>query len=434
MDDYDVDAVLQQALDRLTVLADVNTALAGTLSATEGLRRVARIAARRLGDWCAIDLLTAKGRIERVCVSRTPTGPPPREELVLLNPPPPPAAGPLARVLRGAGPLLLTGTDLTPDDADPWDKEQADLLTGAASAVLAPLRAHREVLGALTVTRTAQHPPFTEQDLPLIEDLVHRVGLAVENARLHYETRNIAERLQRSLLPDLPTTNGLQMAARYAPSHATAEVGGDWYDSFVLPAGHTTLIIGDVTGHDLKAAVTMSQLRNMLRGIACDRQEPTDKILHRMDLAQQTLYPGTTATCVYAILEGPEGGPWSLEYAVAGHPPPLLITRDGDTRYLDGGRSHLLGVTTRLPRTNAAETLPAGSTLLLYTDGLIERRGENIDHGFTRLRQHAAALAREDPDTLLDELLTGLAADTTDDVALLALRLPEGRPHGPAER
>ncbi|MFF2306096.1 PP2C family protein-serine/threonine phosphatase [Streptomyces sp. NPDC058128] len=226
------------------------------------------------------------------------------------------------------------------------------------------------------------------------------------------------------------------MAARYAPSHATAEVGGDWYDSFLLATGHTTLIIGDVTGHDLKAAVTMSQLRNMLRGIASDRQEPPEQILHRMDVAQHSLYPGTTATCIYAIIQGPEGGPWNLDYAVAGHLPPLLITHDGDTRYLTEGHSHLLGVTTHMPRTSATEALPADSTLLLYTDGLIERRGEPIDHGLTRLRQHAAALAREDPDTFLDELLTGLASDSTDDIAVLALHLPATGPrrHSAAPR
>ncbi|MET9103883.1 PP2C family protein-serine/threonine phosphatase [Streptomyces antibioticus] len=429
VDDYDVDAILQQALDRLTALADINSALAGTLEEAEGMRRVARIVARRLGDRCAVDLLSDQGGIERVCVTRAEAGPSPREELVTMPPPPESATGPLARVLRGAGPLLLTDADLTSDDRDPWDAGQTLLLADATSAVVAPLRARREVLGALTVSRSGNHPPLTEQDLPLIDDLVHRIGLAVENARLHHETQRIAERLQRSLLPQLPHIDGLKMAARYAPSQATAEVGGDWYDSFRLPTGQTTLIIGDVTGHDLKAAVTMSQLRNMLRGIASDRQEPPEKILHRMDVAQHSLYPGTTATCIYAIVQGPEGGPWQLDYATAGHLPPLLVTHDGDTRYLTGGHSHILGASTDLPRTSAIEALPARSTLLLYTDGLIERRSESIDRSLTRLRQHAAALARESPDTFCDELLTGLASDSADDVALLVLRLPSaGRP------
>ncbi|MEU5110868.1 SpoIIE family protein phosphatase [Streptomyces longwoodensis] len=368
--------------------------------------------------------MSDQGRIERICVTRPQPGPRPQEELVLLPLPPVSATGPLARVLRGAGPLLLTKADLTPEEGEPWDAAQVLHPVDATSAVIAPLRARREVLGALTISRSGEHPPLTEQDLPLIDDLVHRIGLAVENARLHRETQRIAERLQRSLLPELPLADGLPMAARYAASHATAEVGGDWYDSFLLPTGHTTVIIGDVTGHDLKAAVTMSQLRNMLRGIACDRQEPPEKILQRMDVAQHALYPGTTATCIYAIVHGPEGGPWAVDYSVAGHLPPLLVTHDGDTRYLTEGRGAILGLSTGLSRTSATEALPAESTLLLYTDGLIERRGEPLDHGLTRLRQHAAALARENPETFLDELVTGLASDSTDDVALLALRLP----------
>ncbi|SEG84063.1 Stage II sporulation protein E (SpoIIE), partial [Actinacidiphila yanglinensis] len=143
--------------------------------------------------------------------------------------------------------------------------------------------------------------------------------------RLHRETQRIAERLQRSLLPSLPDIAPLGLAAGYEPSQTTAEVGGDWYDCFVLPQGDIALIIGDVTGHDLQATVTMSQLRNMLRGIACDRQEPAGKILGRLDRANHTLHPSTTATCVYALLKGEPGGPWVVEWSRAGHPPPLLI-------------------------------------------------------------------------------------------------------------
>ncbi|MFG3206498.1 PP2C family protein-serine/threonine phosphatase [Streptomyces sp. NPDC048192] len=427
MDEYDVDEVLQRALDRLTVLADINTALAGTLDAFEGLHRVCRIVAHRLGDWCAVDLLSEGGRMERICVTRKDAGSLSAQEMRGLPALPETASGPFARVLRGAGPLLLTGDSLDLSaGTDAWDAQPAQVFASqqANSVVLAPLRARREVLGAITISRFGPHPALGSEDLPLVEDIAHRVGLAVDNARLHAQTERIAERLQRSLLPALPHVDHLKMAARYAPSHATAEVGGDWYDSFLLPTGDTTLIIGDVTGHDLKAAVTMSQLRNMLRGIACDRQEPPGAILRRLDLAQHTLYPGATASCVYAIINGPEGGPWQLTYASAGHLPPLLVTDQGDTHYLNGGHSLLLGVSTHLPRSSATEPLPPKSTVLLYTDGLIERRGEGLDQSMTRLRQHAAALAREDPDTFCDELLTGLASDSTDDVAVLAVRIP----------
>ncbi len=131
---------------------------------------------------------------------------------------------------------------------------------------------------------------------------------------------------------------------------------------------------------------------------------------------------------MYGVLSEDEDGTWTLDFSSAGHPPPLLITHDGDTRYLTGGHGLLLGVDPDHPRPHATETLPARSTVLLYTDGLIERRGEGLDTGMTRLRQHAAALAREPLDTFCDELLTGLAPDHADDVAILAARLPTPQP------
>ncbi|NED04849.1 SpoIIE family protein phosphatase, partial [Streptomyces sp. SID6648] len=114
-----------------------------------------------------------------------------------------------------------------------------------------------------TLARAPGGRAFTEEDLALVDDLVHSLALGVDNARLYQDTRSIAERLQRSLLPVLPQVEGLQLAARYAASSATAQVGGDWYDSFLLPHGDTGLVIGDVTGHDLDAAIAMSQLRSM---------------------------------------------------------------------------------------------------------------------------------------------------------------------------
>ncbi|MFD9093368.1 PP2C family protein-serine/threonine phosphatase [Streptomyces collinus] len=167
-----------------------------------------------------------------------------------------------------------------------------------------------------------------------------------------------------------------------------------------------------------------SQLRNMLRGIGCDRQEPAGRILQRLDLAHGALYPQATATCLYALLDEEKDGGWTISYSSAGHPPPLLVTHEGDTHYLTGGRGLLLGVDPSLPRHHATEHLPARSTVLMYTDGLIERRGEDLHHGMTRLRQHAAALAREDLGTFCDELLAGMATGHTDDIALLVARTP----------
>ncbi len=421
MDRFDVDAVLQQALDRLALLAEVTTALAGTLDADVGLRRTCRIIVPQLADWCALDLLDQGDRPRRVCIThRSPGALPDGLGQGCLSPLADEDTGALARVLRGAGPLLIA----QPRDADLKLQTMIPALE-ASSAVLAPLRARRRVMGAVTLARQGDRPPYTQDDLALADDLAHRLALHVDNARLHREVQSTAEHLQRALLPDLPHPDGLQLEARYTPARSeSAKVGGDWYDSFTLPTGDTTLIIGDVTGHDMRAAVAMSQLRNMLRGIACDRQEPPDAILRRLDLAHHTLTT-TTATCLYSIVHGTEGGPWHLRYASAGHLAPLLVTHEGDTRYLRTHHDLLLGVDPGRPRHSATEPLPARSTLLLYTDGLVERRGEDLGTGLARLRQHAAALAHEPLPAMCDELLAGLLPENyPDDVAVLALRLP----------
>ncbi|WP_461009182.1 SpoIIE family protein phosphatase [Streptomyces capparidis] len=413
------------ALERLSLLADTGSALSNTPSLDEGLRQVGRLLTHRLADWCAVDLLDEHGRVDRVCVvHRDPQRLRPGALEGGLPPVSQAARGPLARVLRGAGPLLLTETPIPSRSLSPLDAHYRRLFEhlGANSAVIAPLRARREIFGALTLARVGGERPFTEDDLPLVDELVRGLALGVDNARLYQETRNIAQRLQRSLLPVLPEVPHLRLSARYAASSTTAQVGGDWYDGFVLPSGDTALVIGDVAGHSLDAAIAMSQLRSMLRGIAVDRQEPPEVVLHRLDMANHSLYRESTATCIYGLVKGSEAGPWELQYASAGHLPPLLTTEDGATRYLEEGAGLLLGLDPGMPRVRARAVLPAHSTVLLYTDGLIERRGESLDHGMARLRRHASALAREPLDVFCDELLIGLGADSADDIAVLALR------------
>ncbi|GAA4894861.1 SpoIIE family protein phosphatase [Streptomyces coeruleoprunus] len=413
------------ALERLSLLADAGTALSNTPDLDEGLRRAGRILTERLADWCAVDLFAEDARVERVCVvHRTAQGLCPEDYEGRLPPVTEAARGPLARALRGAGPLLLTEPPPPSQSSSPLDAHYLDLFghLGAHSAIVAPLRARRQIIGALTVARGGAEQPFTEEDLPLLDDLCRGLALGVDNARLYQETRNIAERLQRSLLPVLPRVEPLQLAARYAASSTTAQVGGDWYDSFVVPSGDTALVIGDVTGHNLDAAVAMSQLRSMLRGIAVDRQEPPDTVLRRLDMANHTLYREATATCIYGLVKGGADGPWELVHSSAGHLPPLLTAADGRTRYLEEGSGLLLGMDPDMPRPRATDAIPAHSTVLLYTDGLIERRGESLDDAMERLRRYTSALAREPLDVFCDELLIGLGADSDDDIAVLAVR------------
>ncbi|MFK4107099.1 PP2C family protein-serine/threonine phosphatase, partial [Streptomyces sp. NPDC019531] len=268
---------------------------------------------------------------------------------------------------------------------------------------------------------------FTTADLPLIEDIARRAGLALDNARLYQRQRKVAETMQNHLLPQMPRVPGLQMTARYLPAPDASQVGGDWYDAFSLSDGATALAVGDVVGHDLEAAAGMAQLRNMLRAYAWAHQEPPSRIVDRLDEALLHITDVTMATMILARVEATDDGHWELSWTNAGHPPPLLIRHDGLAEYLTDGHGILLGTGVRTPRTVATASLPPGSTLLLYTDGLIEAPGHALDEGLQRLRRHAAALAHRPLTSFTDQLLRRVRHVTNDDdVALLAVRTPTG--------
>ncbi|MHC3474876.1 SpoIIE family protein phosphatase [Streptomyces sp. 7R007] len=415
----------------LSLFAETGRAMTSSLHPTERLQRVCQVLTRQLADWCAVDLLDERGQVERACiVHHDPHVPIPGRHLGRLPSLPETAQGSLPRVLRGAGPLLITDIPSLGEARSPLDARQLELVQqlGGSSAVIAPLRAQREVFGALTLVRSQDEDPFSKDDIALIAELVRGIAFGVDNARLHQNVHFNAEQLQRALLPELPQVEHLELAARYLPSSTSADVGGDWYDAFVLPGGDTVLVIGDVSGHDLKAAVAMSTLRNMLRGIAVDRQEPPGEVLRRLDLASHTLSPQSTATCVYALVKNDDGH-GNLHHSSAGHLPPLLTTQEGDTHYLDAGRGLLIGMDPDMPRPSAWDPLPPHSTLLLFTDGLIERRGEPLDDAMTRLRRYTADHAQDPLDVFCDDLIIEFGSDSSDDIALLALRpVPPRRP------
>ncbi|WP_246212261.1 SpoIIE family protein phosphatase [Streptomyces abyssomicinicus] len=420
--------VVGEALERLGLIVDTGRAITDASDLYQGLREVCRILTVRLADWCVVDLFAADTEGERVGVVRRDRHGRPADGVEGTLPPLTESGrGPLARVLRGARPLLLgpIGADEPPGQVgSPLDARHRALFDhlGADSAVVAPLRARREVLGAVTLARTGSDRPFTEADLTFVDDLAHGIAVGVDNARMYAETRGIAEQLQRSLLPVLPELPHLRITARYVPSSVTAEVGGDWYDCFVLPGGDLAVTIGDVAGHDLSAAVAMSQLRSMLRGIAVDREEPPGEVVRRLDIANHTLHREATATCVYGLVGGPVEGPWVFHHSAAGHLPPLLTTEDGETRFLEEGTGLMLGTGIDMPRPATQVRLPPRSTVLLYTDGLVERRGESLTDSLARLRRQTADLARMPLDVFCDELLVRLGTDGADDIAMLALR------------
>jgi len=416
---------------RLILLAEATTKLSATLDVETALRHLARFAVPGLAAWSAVDVLDQTGAAERVAIEHLhPSSAGDVRAAMALAPGNRLPGSPLDLVLGGGDAQLVQQVD-----AGTMGAEAAAALAAlrTRSLVVVPLRARRHMLGALTLARLHDQPAFDESDLVLASDLARRAALAVDNARLYTRERQVAEALQRSLLPTLPDVPGLELAARYLPSSHVAEIGGDWYDVLRLPDGAVGLAVGDVMGHDLTAAAAMGQLRSVLRSYAWEG-DPAATVLDRLDRLVQGLQMAQLATAVYARLERDGDGAAVLRYANAGHLPPLLQQPDGTVRYLDGGHSVLLGVPMTGPRAEAAEPLEPGSTVLLYTDGLIERRTVSIDDGLDWL---AAVVAGHDPAAgprALNDLLLRAIADETlaDDIALLAFRVSYDPPDPPA--
>jgi light-regulated signal transduction histidine kinase (bacteriophytochrome) len=265
--------------------------------------------------------------------------------------------------------------------------------------------------------------PWTAEQVAEVDELRTHVLEA-----LYARSRRIvraAETLQRSLLTDPPQPDRLQTAVRYVPAAREAQVGGDWYDVFVQPDGSTMLVIGDVVGHDTEAAATMAQLRGLLRGIAFDNAAGPAAALSRLDAAVAGLEVGAMATVLVGRLAPSGPGRARLRWSSAGHPPPVLVGPDGERRLLEPRRPGLLlGVDPTAERPEEEITLADGATVLLYTDGLVERRDQLLDDGIDRLGAALDELRELPLERLCDALLQRLLPERAeDDVALVAVRL-----------
>jgi serine/threonine-protein kinase RsbW len=288
-----------------------------------------------------------------------------------------------------------------------------------------PLRARGHNLGVLTI-RSAAGADWRPAISPgFAREIAVRAAIALDNALLYERERDVSHSLQLGLLGGaLPAFDQVVVAAAYRPGTAALEVGGDWYDAFPLPSGAVGLVVGDVVGHGLDAAVAMGQLRGAVSALA--QTGGPALILRRLDGFVETVPAAATATLAYVELDAVTG---RIAYACAGHPPPLVVSPDGRARYLWDGRSAPLGSMLGEERAEAVDRLEPGETLVLYTDGLVERRSESFDLGLERLSIAArvnwgdgTALA----DDICDALLGGQGQD--DDVCVLTVhRPPAGR-------
>jgi serine phosphatase RsbU (regulator of sigma subunit) len=269
---------------------------------------------------------------------------------------------------------------------------------------------------------------FDASDLDLAADLGRRAGLIVDNARLYRREHQVAASLQHSLLPAQPVAKGLEIGTRYLTADRYVDVGGDFYEVLTLPDGSIGLAVGDVVGHDISAAAAMGQLRSLLRTVAWtsaeDEHFDPSEILGRVDRLVQHLDVGPYATLFYGRLEpAPDNQPWMFHYATAGHPHPLLRLPDGTVTELGEARGVLLGASDDPDRNTATVEFPEGAVLLAFSDGLVERRQEEIETGYIRVIDRLAE-PHQTVEGLLDDIVAVAGRDRIDDVALLAIRRP----------
>ena len=409
---------------RLALLAAVTEELATHLDYARAVRALATVAVPQLATWGFVAVVDERGRLQKVhLATRDPLLAHDAATLESLEP------SWLVRSPRVTAALTSPATQMPlpapvdvaslPGRTTPAQLELLQRL-GLVEALVVPLRARSRVIGVLVLVR-GDDDPFTEQDTVTAAHVAHRAGLGLDNVRLYERERNIALTLQRQLLPDVPEIAGLDIAAGYLPSEQPAEVGGDWFDVLALPDGSTGLAVGDVVGHDTRAAAAMGQLRSVLRSYAWSG-ESTGTVIERLDELVRGLGMAQVATCVYLRLSGDR-----LQYSRAGHPSPLIRLPDGTVQVLDGGLRTPVGVRGLSTELAEAETtLPVGATLIAFSDGLVERRDRPLRQGLAQLHAAIAALpdgmtATEVRDRLVDELL---GPRQEDDVCLLVVRRP----------
>ena len=423
-------AEAEEAGRHLMLLGDINLAMTSTFDTDEAVDRFAHLVVPLLADWCLVSVVDPDGT--RRDVGRAHRDPALVEAMhryadlrVATNRP----TAPVPRCCRDPGRSSFphfTAEHIDAMVASPEARAALEPLQPSAVAAF-PLIARGEVFGALTLvngpsgarTRTPScgrrrsppagpRSPWTTPGWPRAN-------------------QQVAERLQLSLLSPPVQPDHLELAVRYRPATQGVSIGGDWYDAFLQPDGDTVLVIGDVMGHDIEAAAAMGQVKTLVRGIAYDRVEEPAEVLRRVDHALVGLAVPAMATALVCRVEQDDAdraaGLRRLRWSSAGHPDPMLLLADGTVIDLAAPVGPPLGIGWLGRRVDGLATLPQGSTLLLFTDGLFERRGVPLDDGRDQVRE----ILRRSADLPLEELCDRLLAEmlgegVEDDVAVLAVR------------
>ncbi|RKS72227.1 serine phosphatase RsbU (regulator of sigma subunit) [Actinomadura pelletieri DSM 43383] len=417
----------------LTYLGEAGQQIGSSLDHLQTARTLAEVLVPRLADYAAVELLECVAtdsappaaqidettQMRRVAVvhndepGRWDDAVPEGEALLL------PPGTPFVQAMRTGRPVHIprVGAKRAAElSALFGDRDLRALFTGRTMLVV-PLIARGRVLGTCKLLRKPDRAAFGDLDLAMVDELARRAALCIDNGRLYRREVQVAEELQRSMLPDdPPDVAGARVRYRYRPAEQAVNVGGDWFDAIPLPGCRLGIVVGDVMGHGLTSAAIMGQLRTAVRTLAAEDMRPA-RLLRQLDGLARRLGEGYLATCLYAVYDPVER---RCTLANAGHVPPVLVSALGDSRVLQLPSGVPIGVGGE-PFEAMEVEVEDGAQLVLCTDGLLERRDRDIEEGLAELRERLVD-ATTDLDLTCDSLLDGLAASTpADDIAIVAV-------------
>jgi serine phosphatase RsbU (regulator of sigma subunit)/PAS domain-containing protein len=416
--------------ESMRFLAEAGELLSSSLDYEQTLARFASLAVPRLADWCSIDLVDERGEIRNVAVAHAqPEKVALAHELQRRFPPRADAPTGTPAVIRSGKPEMISHIDdaiiVAAVGEDPELLGMIRAL-GLRSSITLPLVTRGHVLGAITLVNAETPHEFDQDDLHFAELVARRAALAIDNARLYRTQREIAHTLQASLLPAaLPALDDVVVAVRYRPAGEGLEVGGDFYDVWRLPDGRVGVMIGDVCGKGTEAAALTSLMRHTIRGLLRREPSPAAVLLDVNELMLEHGDGTRFATAVLGVAESAGPDAYRVRLCCAGHPLPLLIAPERVER----AAKHygiVLGISDRVPLVDEHCTVARGQTLLLWTDGVTERRRDGQLFGEERLMAIAAQHAGESPERLLEVIETTVEQFSPvpfeDDIAMLAFQ------------
>lgn len=418
----------ERSYQRLQLLGDVSDLLSQSLDTGTEVTQLAELVVPALADWCTVTLIQT-GRLSKTLGWSH--SDPEKETMI----------GEYAKIQAASmndkaaiAVCLRTGEEVHVLQVPPletWVEVQSarDMLQllNPQSVSVFPLKAGSVTLGAMALVKTTPGETLSDLDIRTARDVARRAGLALDNARLYAQQLHMSEALQRSLLTNPPPLAHIEVATRYVTAAQEAKVGGDWYDALNQRDGTSMLVIGDVVGHDSQAAAVMGQLRGLLRGIAYTTNDGPVEVLTDLDEAIAGLHMTTSATAVVASfekLESKEPGVL-MRWSNAGHPPPMVVTPSGVVTTLGEFETDiLLGVVPDIQRSERSLVLEPKTTVVFYTDGLVEQRGLSLDKGLKELAGHLTKMHQMPIEQLCNELIDQMVtSENDDDVVILVARV-----------